>query len=1033
MPSKTPKVPNKFPPKCLPLCKNQSSFGLFRLKKPPSIVDEMPIGTPQGNLDIKNATLRTSNLETQNIKIGSIFVGTGNSLEETANVGNTTSNTIQFTNTHTAFTTTGNVSVGGVTSTTSLMSNVVTIGTTKTFVVKVGSNGKYEIDGVDRPTLQLHQHQTYIFDLSDSSLTGSPGHPFVFDSSNSNDGTTNSDPYYTTGITTTGAYGSTEKRTFVVPAGAPTTLYYYCTQHPGMGATVSISPTAELIVSGRVESADLAVTGTSGISIGSGTTAQRPANPTLGTIRYNTETGYMEAYTVSGWASIAQPPTITGLSPLTIFDASTQVFTATGTGIVSGSTVQLEGADGSLYSVVDATAPNAAGTQVTFKMGGSEVVEFPPSGMSTNTSITGYVASSSESSSGSYNYLAWKAFDDVVSTGDYWPGYGGNADVGYSTSSPFLAGSSAPSTGQHNGHWLQLQIPSPVILSRAVIGTTSSGYQHGQFVILGSNNGTNWTLLHAGTGTTLSTNVTTLSEGVTTTFTYFRVVIKSKTSSTSGYNIELNNVQFFGKTGSWDLAQQPYKVRINSTSGLIGTSTAQIAFPVVWTTAAGTALNFDISGSVTQTLVGTDGGGGTNRTFSLAPGSNALPSGLTLTESGVISGIIAAEGTTSVTFRLTDNGSGLFTDRAINIMGTDGHYTFYTHTFTPAGATGRGGPTLTEARNAYSISVPPSPATPWDEDTNLFNILSTEKGIQRWTVPKTGSYTIDAYGARGCFDPSAVSGKGARIKGTFNLTKNQVIKIAVGQEGWMGSGAMRNRPGGGGGTFVWIDDPPNNPLIVAGGGGGVHVNFTTDADGQSGTSAGIASSGGFTTQRGYPGQVVGVGHGSWINASGYACCGGGAGWLSEGHDSTYSYGTAYAGTNGSYWKQSTTQCCKIGTFGRDLRLASGMRVSDFANTGSGQNHNNPVDGILVNTVNEKLYGGFQGCYGNETHSVGGFGGGGGGGSGGEGGGGGYTGGAGTYSSHNHGGGGGSYNGGSSQTNTAGSMNGNGSCIITYNS
>jgi hypothetical protein len=72
----------------------------------------MPIGVPQGNLDIKNATLRTSNLETQNIKIGSIFVGTGNSLEETANVGNSMSNTIQFTNTHTAFTTTGNVSVG---------------------------------------------------------------------------------------------------------------------------------------------------------------------------------------------------------------------------------------------------------------------------------------------------------------------------------------------------------------------------------------------------------------------------------------------------------------------------------------------------------------------------------------------------------------------------------------------------------------------------------------------------------------------------------------------------------------------------------------------------------------------------------------------------------------------------------------------------------------------------------------------------------------------------------------------------------
>lgn len=96
----------------------------------------MPIGTPAGNLDIKNATLRTSNLETQNIKIGSIFVGTGNSLEETANVGNSMSNTIQFTNTHTAFTTTGNVTVGKELTVT----GNVEVGTANLFVDTVNSN-----------------------------------------------------------------------------------------------------------------------------------------------------------------------------------------------------------------------------------------------------------------------------------------------------------------------------------------------------------------------------------------------------------------------------------------------------------------------------------------------------------------------------------------------------------------------------------------------------------------------------------------------------------------------------------------------------------------------------------------------------------------------------------------------------------------------------------------------------------------------------------------------------------------------------
>ena len=127
----------------------------------------------------------------------------------------------------------------------SLISNVETIGTIKTFVVtvqQVSGVNKYFIDGVDRPLPELHQHQTYIFDLSSSTLSG---HPFRISETSSGD-------EYDTGITNSGVYASTQKRTFIVPADAPATLYYYCTYHSGMGATMSISSTAELIVSGRV-------------------------------------------------------------------------------------------------------------------------------------------------------------------------------------------------------------------------------------------------------------------------------------------------------------------------------------------------------------------------------------------------------------------------------------------------------------------------------------------------------------------------------------------------------------------------------------------------------------------------------------------------------------------------------------------------------------------------------------------------------------------------------------------------------------
>ena len=243
-------------------------------------------------------------------------------------------------------------------------SNAMTIGTTKTFAAvctEDASGGlKYYIDGYLQASLVLHQGQTYIFDLSSPTLVD---HPFVFQTTNANDGTTDG-TNYTSGITTTGAYGSTEKRTFVVPMGAPTTLYYYCTAHSGMGGSVSISSEAELIVSGGAE-----FLGTGTIKVPSGTTDQRPATGINGMLRYNSTTGYMEAYTASGWGSIATPPTIQTFSPTSVAggDVTTQVFTITGAFFDAQTTIQLQGADNTLYDVTDFVFTNSG--SIGFKMG----------------------------------------------------------------------------------------------------------------------------------------------------------------------------------------------------------------------------------------------------------------------------------------------------------------------------------------------------------------------------------------------------------------------------------------------------------------------------------------------------------------------------------------------------------------------------------------------------------------------------------------------------------------------------------------
>jgi hypothetical protein len=576
-----------------------------------------------------------------------------------------------------------------------------------------------------------------------------------------------------------------------------------------------------------------------------------------------------------------------------IFDSVTQVYTATGGGIVVGSTIQLQGADGTLYNVVDATTPNAAGTQMTFKMGapnlnpGSEVVtEFPPSAMSSDTSIAGYVASQSWTGE---NY-PFRAFND--SFGSYALMGGSGTTTGYQSngSGPYVAAPYAPSTQDisgtsHLGQWIQLQIPNPVKLTRAVIGSSTPNYQHGQFVILGSNDNTNWTPLHAGTQDTLNspstsysggTNVTTLSAGSLEAFIYFRVVIKSKYNSGSN-NVRLDNIQFFGvvsggNADSWVLANQPYKLKINSASGLSGISTVSIGLPVGWTSpAAGANLSFDTTSTTTHTLVGTDGGGGTNRKFEVAPSSPGLPSGLTLTESGVISGTITNLGTTNVTFRLTDIGSGQFTDRVINIKGVDELYTLGPNpfTFTNAGLYGRTGPTFAQMKDAYGVSG-------WWRTTANFDEISGKQGFQLWTVPSTGTYTIEARGAQGGLDLSGYNystdtapGNGAIVKATFALTKGVKLVLIVAQSPPRG----QSYPSGlGGGGASWVLKPGaftanNDVYLVAGGGGGAGSSNYAITDNPAGSANGAVQG------------ILGAGGAA---SGSVRSPGGGAGWTSNG-------------------------------------------------------------------------------------------------------------------------------------------------------
>ena len=115
-----------------------------------------------------------------------------------------------------------------------------TDGKTYTVTVVSDSGNKYRFDGfgTSAVTLDLAEGGTYIFDQSDSSNSG---HPLRF--STTSDGTHGSGSEYTTGVTTVGTPGSSGAYTQIVVAASAPTLYYYCTQHSGMGGQANTNTT----------------------------------------------------------------------------------------------------------------------------------------------------------------------------------------------------------------------------------------------------------------------------------------------------------------------------------------------------------------------------------------------------------------------------------------------------------------------------------------------------------------------------------------------------------------------------------------------------------------------------------------------------------------------------------------------------------------------------------------------------------------------------------------------------------------------
>lgn len=141
-----------------------------------------------------------------------------------------------------------------------------------------------------------------------------------------------------------------------------------------------------------------------------------------------------------------------------------------------------------------------------------DVFAYPPVGLTTNSdTITGeaygngsYVASASTTYFGSSNFYPYLSFDKVYNTGVY------SQDVGWHSATNIYNSSTgeyngSKSLGGFTGEWLKLELPEGIIVKKYGIVPRDqallSKRNPNTFVILGSNNDTDWYVLDQQSGT----------------------------------------------------------------------------------------------------------------------------------------------------------------------------------------------------------------------------------------------------------------------------------------------------------------------------------------------------------------------------------------------------------------------------------------------------------------------------------------------------------------------------------------------------
>jgi hypothetical protein len=228
--------------------------------------------------------------------------------------------------------------------------------------------------------------------------------------------------------------------------------------------------------------------------------------------------------------------------------------------------------------------------------------------------------------------------------------------------------------------------------------------------------------------------------------------------------------------------------------------------------------------------------------------------------------------------------------------------------------------------------------------------------IVDFIVPTSGTYKIEAWGARSGSQSSTTGPLGAYSKSYVSLNKSEAIKILVGEKGYSGSSSYPYC-GGGGGTFI---AKGYSPLCVAGGGGGGfgyqhYSSVELHACGQSTQLSASFGSGQASLRMGGKGNADAGGDGGFVGNG------------DNGSHSTYGKGGISFLNGGTRQTQGTYGDYGYGGFG-----GGGSRHGHCGQASGGGGYTGGSAGIYINSKNQQGGGGgsyFEGSFYNESSSA----------------------------------------------------------------